>query len=103
MTTITGLTAERMLEIEAASVVDGDVAGNDLFLTRHDGTIINAGNVRGPAGPTGPMGAALSVLSDIPVLEIGSAGQIRAGRQLSPSDFTAMGSARLLACGIFPT
>jgi len=91
MTTITGLTAERMLEIEAASVVDGDVAGNDLFLTRHDGTIINAGNVRGPAGPTGPMGAALSVLSDIPVLEIGSAGQIRAGRQLSPSDFTAMG------------
>lgn len=91
MATITGLTADRMLEIEAASVVDGDIVGNDLVLARHDGSIINAGNVRGPAGPTGPMGSALAVLSAAPVLEIGQVGQIRAGRQLSPSDFTNMG------------
>jgi hypothetical protein len=52
MTTVTGLTADRMLAIEAESIVDGDISGNDLILTRKDGVQINAGNVRGPAGPT---------------------------------------------------
>ena len=91
MATITGLTADRMLEIEAASVVDGDVVGNDLILAKHDGSIINAGNVRGPAGPVGPMGQALSVVSGIRVAEIGELNQIRAGRQLTPADFTNLG------------
>lgn len=67
MATVTGLTAAKMLAIEAACIVDGDVVVNDLVLTRHDGTTINAGNVRGPQGPqgiqgpignTGPAGAA---------------------------------------------
>lgn len=49
MAQVTGLTAERMLEIEASSVVDGGVVGDNLVLTKHDGTIINAGNVRGPS------------------------------------------------------
>ena len=31
MATVTGLTAERMLEIEAASVVEGEIRGGDLF------------------------------------------------------------------------
>lgn len=62
MATITGLTAERMLEIEAASIVDGEVVGDDLILTRHDTTQINAGDVRGPAGPQGPEGATVSPL-----------------------------------------
>lgn len=53
MGSATGLTADRMLEIEAASVVDGEVVGDDLVLTRHDGTTIDAGNVRGPAGTGG--------------------------------------------------
>src|SRR3954466_8854787 len=91
MATITGLTAERMLEIEAASVVDGDVVGNDLILARKDGSIINAGNVRGPAGPTGPMGSALAVVTAQQLLDVGQAGQIRAGRVLTPGDFTNMG------------
>jgi hypothetical protein len=56
MATVTGLTAERMLEIEAASVVDGDVIGGELILTRQDGTPINAGVVQGPAGSQGPAG-----------------------------------------------
>lgn len=56
MATVTGLTAARMLAIEAASVVDGDVVGNDLILTRHDGTPINAGPVVGPIGPQGAQG-----------------------------------------------
>lgn len=53
MATVTGLTAARMAEIEAASVVDGEVVGNDLILTTHGGIPINAGNVRGPTGPAG--------------------------------------------------
>jgi hypothetical protein len=91
MATITGLTAERMLEIEAASVVDGDVSGDSLFLTRKDGSLINAGNVRGPVGPAGPMGSALSVVSGLVVPDVGVSNQIRAGRQLNLSDFTALG------------
>lgn len=53
MSTVTGFTAARMLAIENASVVDGDVVGNDLVLTTHGGSTINAGNVRGPTGPAG--------------------------------------------------
>ena len=53
MATVTGLTATRMLAIEAASVVDGEVVGDNLVLIRHDGGEIVAGNVRGPAGPSG--------------------------------------------------
>jgi microcystin-dependent protein len=57
MATITGLTADRMLEIEGASVVDGEVDTNgNLILTTHDGTTINAGPVVGPQGAQGPMG-----------------------------------------------
>jgi microcystin-dependent protein len=54
MATVTGMTAERMQEIEDASVVDGavDVAG-DLTLYQRDGTPIAAGNVKGPVGDTG--------------------------------------------------
>lgn len=91
MGVITGLTAERMLAIEAASVVDGDVVGDDLFLTKRDGTLINAGNVRGGPGPTGPMGQGLAVVTAQPVLDVGVISQIRAGRQLTPADFTNMG------------
>jgi microcystin-dependent protein len=58
MTTVTGLTAQRMQEIEAASIIDGDVVGGNLILTKHDGTQINAGPVLGPAGPQGPAGIA---------------------------------------------
>lgn len=56
MATVTGLTKERMLEIEAASIVGGAVVGGDLILTKHDATTINAGSVIGPTGPEGPAG-----------------------------------------------
>jgi hypothetical protein len=80
-----------MLAIEAASVVDGDVIGNNLILTKHDGTQINAGNVRGPQGPQGPVGQDVPLLAAIPVLDVGVLNQIRAGRQLTAQDFTNMG------------
>lgn len=91
MTTVTGMTADRMLSIEAASVVDGDVVGDNLILTKHDGSQINAGSVRGPAGPEGPVGQDLAVLTAAPILDVGISGQIRAGRQLTAADFTSMG------------
>lgn len=53
MAVVTGLTKARMEAIEAASVVDGDIVGDNLILTTHGGTQINAGNVRGPVGPSG--------------------------------------------------
>ena len=53
MATVTGLTAERMLEIEANSIVDGEVVGDNLILTKHDASTINAGSVRGPTGSPG--------------------------------------------------
>jgi hypothetical protein len=66
MGTVTGLTAARMLEIEAACIVAGAVSlgpgptTDHLILIKHDGSTVDAGNVRGPqgipgvAGPTGP-------------------------------------------------
>ncbi len=57
MTTITGLTAVRMLEIEGMSVIDGGIDGNGhLILTKHDGTTVDAGVVVGPTGAQGPQG-----------------------------------------------
>ncbi len=56
MATVTGYTSTRMKEIEDAAIIDGDVVGNDLILTRYDTTQINAGNVRGIQGIPGPAG-----------------------------------------------
>ena len=57
MATVTGLTAERMLEIEAASVVDGEIDINGhLILTKHDGTLIDAGVAKGAKGDPGTDG-----------------------------------------------
>ena len=91
MATVTGLTADRMLAIEAESIVDGDVVGDNLILTRHDGTQINAGSVRGPQGDQGPVGSMLAVLAAQKVSDFGIANQIRAGRQLGPADFANIG------------
>lgn len=54
MATVTGLTADRMLAIEGASVIDGEMVGDHLILTKHDGTQIDAGVIVGPPGPAGP-------------------------------------------------
>lgn len=65
MATITGLTAERMQEIEGASVVDGEIINGNLILTKHDGTQINAGSAAGPAGPVGPVGPTSAIPGEI--------------------------------------
>lgn len=56
ITTITGLTAQRMIQIEQASVVSGRVEGDNLILTTKGGQPITAGSVRGPQGVPGPPG-----------------------------------------------
>lgn len=56
MATVTAYTAQRMKQIEDASIVGGRVSSDNLILTRFDGTEINAGNVRGPQGETGTTG-----------------------------------------------
>lgn len=61
MPTISSYTAERISEIEAATIVGGYVDGNgDLILVRFDDVEINAGPVVGPEGPTGPGGGLLA-------------------------------------------
>ena len=91
MATVTGLTADRMLEIEAESVVDGTIIGGELILTKHDGSTIDAGSVIGPPGPEGPMGSDLNVLVERAILDVGIPNQIRAGRPLTVTDFTNIG------------
>ncbi len=56
MATVTSYTAERMKEIEDSAIVGGIIDGDDLVLTRFDGTTIVAGDVRGPQGPIGTTG-----------------------------------------------
>lgn len=59
MAIVTGLTAVRMLQIEAASIVSGEVdPTGELTLTTHGGLEIAAGNVKGPQGDPGDQGDA---------------------------------------------
>lgn len=54
MATVTGMTAARMLDIEANSIVSGSVdAFGNLTLITHNGVEIAAGNVKGPTGADG--------------------------------------------------
>lgn len=60
MATVTGLTADRMLEIEGASVISGEIVGGHLILTKFDGTTVDAGEIPpGPQGPEGPAGGSI--------------------------------------------
>lgn len=57
MANVTGLTAARMLAIEAACIVQGAVDLNGhLILTKYSGAQIDAGDVKGPTGPKGDKG-----------------------------------------------
>lgn len=54
MAQVTGLTAEKMLELADANIVDGEVVDQNLILTTRGGAEIDAGMVIGPPGPEGP-------------------------------------------------
>lgn len=64
MATITALTADRMLAIEAESIVGGAVNGaGHLILTRHDGITMDAGVALGAVGAKGDPGIWLPINS----------------------------------------
>lgn len=56
-TQVTVFTAERMAQIEAETIVDARIDGDDLILTTREGTDINIGSIRGPQGDVGPGGS----------------------------------------------
>ncbi len=56
MASVTGYTAQRMKSIEDNTVVSGSISGDNLILTKYNGTTITAGNVRGATGATGATG-----------------------------------------------
>ena len=66
MATVDGLSKARMLEIEANSVVDGDVVGDNLILTKKDGSTLLAGSVRGPKGDPASSMITPKLVTDLP-------------------------------------
>ena len=73
MATVTGLTAERMLAIEAASITQASVVGDNLILKNHYGTTVWTSNVRGPQGlpgDPGPAGTVTGLTAAIDAAEI---------------------------------
>lgn len=72
MATVTSLTADRMIAIENASVVNGAVDTNgDLLLETHGGNIYNAGHVRG-ADATALLGVSNTDTVDLTLSGLGS-------------------------------
>lgn len=71
MGTATGLTAERMQEIIDATIVDADIIGGSLILTKSDGSTIDAGSVassgvpKGSAFPGSPTDGDLFIRTDM--------------------------------------
>lgn len=53
MVSVTGMTDNKMLEIDKVPIVDANVVGNNLFLTKNNGETIDAGNIKGPVGSGG--------------------------------------------------
>jgi hypothetical protein len=51
--TVTGFTAARMQEIEDNTIVDADIVGSNLILTKQDASTVDAGVVVGPTGAPG--------------------------------------------------
>lgn len=71
MATVTVLTAERMLEIEAATIVSIAIVDGHLMLTRQDATVIDAGSVfpTPPSPVTGSRGGNAALASLLTTLD----------------------------------
>lgn len=74
MATVTGLTAARMIEMENATVIAGEVVDGELILETRDGTLINAGIVEGPIGPSGG-GFTICTSTTRPTFSVGEEGK----------------------------
>ena len=65
MATVTGFTADRMLQIEQESIVDARQENHELILSTRGGQDINVGNIQGPEGPQGEYEPHQHPISDI--------------------------------------
>ena len=73
MATVTGLTAEKMLELADENIVGAAIVGDELILETRGGAFINAGVVVGDVGPTGPTGPPASFAGySEPTVDLGS-------------------------------
>jgi hypothetical protein len=72
------------------------VQSDDSIYTWDGAAWISGGSIQGPKGDTGAAGPgfAAGVLSGQAILDVGVSGQIRAGRQLTATDFTGLGLAQ---------
>lgn len=71
MAEVTGFTADRMLAMEDATVIDARLETDNLVLTTKGGTDIDVGSVRGSVGPVGPPVTALNDIGDVDVGTVG--------------------------------
>lgn len=89
MASVTGFTAEHTQTLVDSTIVDGDVIGDDLILTRRDGITINAGNVRGATGPAGADAATGDVNPTAGTTPIrGTGGVVKGGTPSATNDLT---------------
>lgn len=88
MATVTVFTAARMQAIEDATIVSGEIVGDDLILTANDSSTVNAGDVRGPAGPQGPIGEVSEAEMNAAIAAAHAAGAIT-GAMLASSAVSA--------------
>lgn len=64
MAIVRSLTAEKIYAIEAETVVDAHLRGDNLILVKHDGTEIDVGSVKGPVGASGDHNTLLNLDMD---------------------------------------
>ena len=92
MATVTGLTAQRMLEIEASAIIGGAVDLNGhLQLETHGGQTMDAGLVRGEAG-VGPSGTVVMHAAPTPPPGWLSCDGSAVSRAVYPGLFSSIGT-----------
>lgn len=85
MATVTGVTAQRADQIEAASVVSATIAGNDLVLVTHGGTQVNVGRIIPPPVVAWPVGSIfMATTPENPAALLGGGTWVRWGKGRVP-------------------
>lgn len=76
MSTVTGLTAEYIRQLESEAIISVSKIANDLVFRTRGGLAINAGTFSGTAGSTGPIGPIGTTGLTGPIGPAGPAGPI---------------------------
>lgn len=78
-------------------LAQGNVGTVDDYLA----SLVGPEGLAGPEGPGGPAGPAMAEIAQVSVLDVGLAGQVRAGRQLTVADFTTLCGLPTTPVGLF--